>query len=179
MTHKFDTKTIPALFVKNLPEGLKILSKKGKSFVVVDDLRCPRGHSLLSDEIKFHGAPAIGFTVKGGGIQGKMYLDPFWGLHEKLYDFMFQSCDKPPIIRAFCPECGVSLMKKKKCETRACCAEEYIVFHLPGGNAMESCAQWGCPEHSLKISDMPGDVMAAVKKINYPEIHSHIEAIGF
>jgi len=179
MANKFETRSIPAAFVRKLPEGLKILSKKGQSFVVVDDLRCSKGHRLLSDNVRLHGEPSISFKVRGGGIDGTLYLDPFWGLHEKLYDFMFSSCDKPPILRAFCPECGVSLMKKKKCETKGCRAEEYIVFHLPGGNTLESCAQWGCPEHNLKISAMPGDITDAVRKINYPDIHSHSEAIGF
>ena len=128
MANKFETRSIPAAFVRKLPEGLKILSKKGQSFVVVDDLRCSKGHRLLSDNVRLHGEPSISFKVRGGGIDGTLYLDPFWGLHEKLYDFMFSSCDKPPILRAFCPECGVSLMKKKKCETKGCRAEEYIVF---------------------------------------------------
>lgn len=179
MAAKAQPRKIPDAFVKNLPQGLKILSVKGQRYVVIEECRCPKGHSLMSQGVSMHNEPAIAFKVKGGGASGVMYLDPFWGLHEKLFDFMFQSCNKPPVIQAFCPVCGVSLMKKKACAVNACCAEETIVFQLPGGNAVDVCAQWGCPDHDLKISDMPGEIMAAVKKINYPEIHSHSEAMGF
>lgn len=172
-------KNIPDAFVKNLPKGLKIKSVKGQRYVVVEECRCPKGHSLMADGVAMHGEPAISFKVKGGGVSGVMYLDPFWGLHEKLFDFMFHDCGHPPVIQAFCPVCGVSLLKKKGCAVKGCAADETIVFQLPGGNAVDVCAQWGCPDHDLKISDMPVEVMAAVKKINYPDIHSHSEAMGF
>jgi hypothetical protein len=175
-----EKQSIPREFIENLPEGFKITNRKGAIYVVVDDLRCPNGHNLISDTVRIHGEPAIAIRVKGGGVKGTMYLDPFWGLHQKLFDFMFKGNAPNPLIKASCPECNISLMVKKQCESEGCTAEEFIEFALPGGkNKIEVCARWGCPEHRINIGLIPGTVAEAVAKINYPEPHTHSEAAGF
>ncbi len=175
-----EKQNIPSEFIENLPEGFKITNRKGAIYVVVDDLRCPNGHNLINDDVRIHGEPAIIFKVKGGGVKGTMYLDPFWGLHQKLFDFMFKGNIPNPLIKASCPECNISLMVNKQCEAEGCTSTEYIEFALPGGkNTIEVCSRWGCPEHYINIGAFPGNVALAVAKINYPDPHTHSEAIGF
>jgi len=175
-----ERQSIPNDFIEKLPEGFKIANRKGAVYVVIDDLRCPNGHSLMTDGVKIHGEPAIHIKVKGGGVKGTMFLDPFWGLHQKLFDFMFKSNISNPIIKAFCPQCNISLMTTRKCEVADCISDEFIEFNLPGkNNKIDVCARWGCSEHSISIGMFPEDINEAVKKINYQEIHTHGEVMGF
>jgi len=170
---------IPRELLDNLPEGLKIVSRKGVVFIVVDDCRCPSGHSLLTDKVRLHGEPAIHMKVRGGGVEGNMYLDPFWGLHMKLFDFMFKDTFTVPVIEAFCPHCGISLIIDRHCDIPGCGAEKFIDLALPKGNRIQVCAKWNCPQHDIKIDSLSGDASRAVKSINYPDMHIHSEAIGF
>jgi hypothetical protein len=175
-----EKQNIPKDFIENLPEGFKITNRKGAIYVVVDDLRCPNGHGLITDAIRIHNEPAIHIKVKGGGVKGAMYLDPFWGLHQKLFDFMFKSNSPNPLLKVSCPQCNIPLMIKKCCEATGCNSEEYIEFALPGGkNKIEVCARWGCPEHHISVDMFSCGTATAVDKINYPELHTHSEAMGF
>jgi hypothetical protein len=180
MPLKLEKQNIPKEFIENLPEGLKVISKKGTSYVVVEKLKCPKNHNLLSDTIKINGEPAIQLKIKGGGTEGTMFLDPYWGLHTKLFDFMFDNPSDKPVIKAFCPVCNSSLMVKRKCKSPGCKADECIEFILPDGkNRISACGQWGCPEHDMIVTRIPSKVKEMVNKINYPDIHTHSEAIGF
>lgn len=171
---------IPKEFIESLPEGLKVVTKRGASYVVVEDIRCPNEHSLLSDMVRIHNEPAITFKVESGETEGTIYLDPFWGLHAKLFDFMFKDPLKNPVIRAFCPVCETSLMIKRKCAHPGCKADQYIEFTLPDGkNAISACAQWGCPEHDMAVTNVPARISKMLRNINYPGLHTHSEAIGF
>lgn len=175
-----EKQSIPSEFIEHLPEGFKITNRKGAIYVVVDDLRCPNGHNLINDDVRINGEPAIMFKVKGGGVKGTMYLDPFWGLHQKLFDFMFKANTPNQLIKASCAQCNASLMIKKQCEYTGCSSDEYIEFSLPGGkNKIEVCSRWGCPEHHISVGLISGNVTAAVGRINYPDQHSHGEVMGF
>ncbi len=171
---------IPHEFMEKLPQGFKVANRHGAIYVVIDDVRCPNGHNLITDSVKLHGEPSIAIRVKGGGIKGNMYLDPFWGLHQKLFDFMFKANFPNPVIKAFCPQCNASLMTRKKCETPGCNNDEFIEFTLPGeGNSISVCARWGCSEHSITIGTIGNEASEGVKKINYQDIHTHSESMGF
>ena len=171
---------IPDAFIHNLPEGLKVVNKKGVRYVVVEDIRCPNGHSLLSDRIRIHNEPAVSIRLQGGGSEGMLYLDPFWGLHARLFDFMFKEALQNPIIKAFCPACEAALMVKRACPYPGCKADEYVEFKLPDGkNKIFACGRWGCPEHDMTVTNIPSRVTRLLKNINYPGLHTHSEAIGF
>ncbi|MBL8028707.1 MAG: hypothetical protein JNL74_19945 [Fibrobacteres bacterium] len=171
---------IPREFIEKLPEGFKVANRHGSIYVVVEDVRCPNGHNIITDTVRLHGEPSIGIKVKGGGIKGTMYLDPFWGLHQKLFDFMFKSNIPNPLIKAACPHCNASLMTTKRCDTPGCNSDEFIEFSLPGkGNKIDVCARWGCSEHSITIESIGEDTTVQVKKINYQDMHTHGEAMGF
>ena len=176
-----ERQAIPAEFIEKLPEGFKVTNRKGAVYVVVHDLRCPNGHSLMTDAIRFHGEPAIHMRVKGGGVKGTMFLDPFWGLHQKLFDFMFKANHPNPTITASCPECNASLMVSRKCDSPDCKSEEFIEFNLPRKNdKIDVCGRWGCPEHNISIGMFDDAVRDAVSRINYgQDIHTHGEVMGF
>ena len=133
MSLNLKNQKIPVEFLANLPEGLKVVNRKNISYVVVEDIRCPHDHSLLSEEVKLHGEAAITMRIRGGGSEGLVYLDPFWGLHAKLFDFMFKEADAKPLVHAFCPICDMSLMVPRQCPYPECQTKDYIEFILPDG----------------------------------------------
>jgi hypothetical protein len=90
-----------------------------------------------------------------------MFVDAFWGGHEKLYGFI----PEPGIVAAACPSCGCSLIAKRECP-EGCC-DQCIVLSLPGGNKIFVCARLGCPGHHLHIAEMPESVIAQVDDINF------------
>lgn len=170
---------VPQELIDNLPEGLKIVSRKGNIFIVIESVKCPGGHSLASGRVNFHGEPAIHILVKGGGAVGNMYLDPFWGLHLRLFDFMFTGGSRTPIIDAFCPVCNSSLMVQRHCDVPGCGADKFLELGLPQGNKIHVCAKWECPQHDIMIDTLSPDVTKVIKSINFPDLHSNGQLMGF
>ncbi len=54
---------IPREFLDRLPEGMKFIHRHGKEFLVVEEIFCPKGHSLMSDSVRIHGEPSIRIAV--------------------------------------------------------------------------------------------------------------------
>jgi hypothetical protein len=157
---KLTDKAIPTEFLEMLPEGFLFLQKQGKHFLVVEEVTCQAGCSLMDDAVKIHGEPSIKLQIETGDVAGRMFVDAFWGGHEKLYGFI----PKPGIISAACPSCGRSLMVRRECPEG--CGDECIVLTLPGDNKIFVCARLGCPWHHLHIADMPESIIAQVDDIN-------------
>ncbi len=171
--------SIPKEFLENLPEGLKAINRKGNTYVVVEDLRCPNGHSLISNKVKIHNESAIHIKIEGGNSKGNMFLDPFWGLHNKLFDFMFEAQGKIA-IKASCPDCSISLMEENNCKSCDCDSKEQVVFLLPDNkNKITACGTWNCPEHQMSVTNIPAEVVDQLQSINYQDLHFNSEAIGF
>ena len=100
---------IPQRFVDQLPEGLKYLHRQGKEYLVVEQLHCPAGHSLMSPSVRIHEEPSIRLRVRSGAQEGLIFVDAYWGSHDKLYSFVPGATDAGPMIHAFCPTCVVKL----------------------------------------------------------------------
>ena len=176
---KLAKQVVPVEFLENLPEGLKVINRKGQNYVIVEDLRCPSNHSLMSKTVKIHGEAAIHVKVEGGNTKGDMYLSPYWGMHSKLYDFMFE--EKGNIaIKATCPVCDASLMAPNECCDKNCESKEQVEFLLPDNkNKITSCGTWNCPEHEMSVTNIPAEVAEQLKNINYLELNFDNESIGF
>ena len=156
-------KTIPTEFLEMLPEGFLFLNKHGRRFLVVEEVTCPEGCSLMDPAVKIHGEPSITMHLETGDVGGRMFVDAFWGGHEKLYGFI----PKPGIAKVACPSCGISLITKRECP-EGCCGE-CIVLTLPGDNKIFVCARLGCPGHHLHIADIPESIIAQVDDIHFSQ----------
>lgn len=161
---------IPQRFVDQLPEGLKYLHRQGKEYLVVEELYCPAGHSLMSPSVRIHEEPSIRIRVKTGTQEGHIFVDSYWGSHDKLYGFLPAASDIGPVLQVFCPVCGVSLIEPVRCEQEGCGSESSIVFRLPpqgSDNRIVVCARLGCPWHRMDVSRMPDAIQRSVSEINY------------
>ena len=159
---------IPLEFVGVLPEGIKFIAHHGKDFLVVENVMCPNGHSLMVETVKLHGEPSIKIGVRIGGQKGNFFIDSFWGSHKKLYDFIPELRGETVVVEAFCPVCGVSLMVKEECRIPGCGTGDHILMTLPGGkNKIYVCGRLGCPGHRLDIRAVPHEVVEKISAINY------------
>jgi hypothetical protein len=159
---------IPEEFLEALPAGIKYIARQGKDFLVVENLCCPKGHSLMVDSVRIHGEPAIKFNVTIGKEKGSFFLDAFWGSHKKLCDF-FPSASGSVIVEAFCPVCGTSLMAEDACGESGCGAAKHIQLLLPGDkNRILVCGRLGCPGHRLEAS---GRIIQKISDINFFGTH--------
>jgi hypothetical protein len=160
--------TIPLRFLDQLPEGIKFIHKQDKEFLVVEELTCPNNHSLMAPSVCIHGEPSVMMKVRLGGIEGLLFVDAFWGSHAKLFSFIPRLSEEHPLVEAFCPTCGVSLLTDEACSLPECECQKSILFHLPGAkNRILVCARLGCPGHLMDISDLPHRLSESVSEINY------------
>jgi len=161
-------KEVPAEFLAALPEGIKYVQKQGKDFLVIEQLYCSEGHSLMADHVRIHGEPSICLDAKIGSLRGRIFIDAFWGSHDKLYSFIPGEAEMHSITEAWCPHCGISLMTERHCTFEGCGSTQAILFYLPGSvNRIMVCAKHGCPDHDLIIERIPEEVTRRVQKINY------------
>lgn len=161
-------KEVPVEFLAALPEGIKYVQKQGKDFLVIEQLYCRDGHSLMADHVRLHGEPSICIDARIGNHQGRVFVDAFWGSHDKLYSFIPAEADLHGIMEAHCPHCGISLLAPRECMYEGCGSRQAIVFNLPGGvNRIMVCAKHGCPDHELIIQRIPEEITRRVRKINY------------
>jgi len=159
---------IPVEFLSSLPEGIKFVNKHGRGYLIVDEIYCPQGHDLVAESVRIHGEPSIRIEVDTGASRGLVFVDAFWGGHAKLYGFIPVISDGMPILRAFCPECGVDLVVERECNLEGCGSGSSIVLALPGGrNKIYVCAKLGCAGHHIEIVELPEDLAGQVDEINY------------
>ena len=166
---KLTHSTIPQEFLSNIPRGMKYVVRNGKDFLVVEQVFCPNGHSLMVDSVRLHGEPSISLTLRVGNTEGMIYLDSFWGSHDKLYNFVpdlaATDSEKNDVM---CPVCSCSLVVKEAQTCRTCGSPKMFVMHLPGAqNKILACAKLGCPGHKIVAEDVSERFTAMVDDINY------------
>jgi hypothetical protein len=127
--------------------GENVLKQIATSLAIKDG-RCPNGHSLMTDEVKFDGQRAIKVVVRVGGREGEIFFNPFYGRFEYKCDIELKAGD---IVSLSCPECGASLSIDAPCHM---CDIPMFAVHLPDGGQVEACPKVGCRNHSLKIVDL-------------------------
>lgn len=165
---KLPQSKVPEAFLHALPEGIKFIHRRGQEFLVVETVCCPAGHSLVEEDVRIHGEPSIQIEVDTGASRGRVYIDAFWGGHDKFYDFIPVLAPNAATIQAFCPVCGVSLLAELACSQPGCDSTKAILFTLPDGkNKIWVCARLGCSGHHLEIPNLPGDIAELVDDINF------------
>ena len=161
-------RSIPREFLEVLPEGVKFIHRHGKEFLVVEELVCPQGHSLMSDSVRIHDEPSISIAVKLRDRMGVVYIDAYWGSHAKLFDFMADPASPLEYADARCPRCGASLVAAGDCARIDCDSSRCLVFHLPGdAGIITACARLGCPEHRIVVGGVSRRVQEEVSRINF------------
>ena len=159
---------IPVEFLRSLPEGMKLVNRHGREFLVVEEVYSRKGAPLISDSVRIHGEPTIRVGVKIGGQEGLIFVDAFWGSHAKLYGFVPDLAQADTVVEAFVPETGESLMTEWTCDVEGCGCRSAIEFQLPGGkNTIQVCARFGCPGHRIVLSELDEPVADTVSGINY------------
>gem|GEM_PF-39980 len=156
---------VPREFLDVMPEGIIYMTRQGKDFLVVRNVFCPEGHSLMADDVHIHGEPSVSLCVEIAGQKGNFFVDAFWGSHKKLCDFF-----PPPgaVVDAFCPVCGKSLMVEETCAEAGCGTGKHIQLLLPGGkNRVLVCGRLGCSGHRLDIKDVSGQIVKKLNEINF------------
>lgn len=166
---KLTHNTIPKEFLNHIPRGIKYVLRNGKDFLVVEQVFCPNGHSLMVDHVRLHGEPSICLTLRIGNAEGLVYLDSFWGSHDKLYNFIPNLKDAAHKKNdVMCPACGCSLVTPMKKGCKTCGSERILVMHLPGAqNRILACAQLGCPWHRIVADEIAPKYAEMVDDINY------------
>jgi hypothetical protein len=162
-------RAIPREFVERLPEGMKFIHRHGKEFLVVEELLCPKGHSLMVDSVRIHDEPSISIAVERPEGPGLIFIDAYWGSHAKLFNFMADPRHPMHYADAHCPHCGTSLVVERSCGRIDCDSNKSLAFHLPGdeNNLIYVCAKLGCPDHSIMVEDLSPRVQEEVSRINF------------
>lgn len=161
-------KRIPNQFLAHMPPGIKYVKRDDKDFLVVEQLFCPAGHSLMVDSVRLHNEPSINLKMTIGEAEGLVFVDAFWGCHDKLYSFIPSAKDlESETVDVCCPSCATSLIVENA-PCRACGSTRFIAMLLPGGKSkIVVCSQLGCPEHSLIAHECAPDVYDEVSNINF------------
>jgi hypothetical protein len=163
---------IPIDFLHTLPKGIKFFSRHGVEFLVVEQVTCPKGCTLMSDGVHIHNEPAIYIQVRVGNDTGFFFIDAYWGSHIKLSSFLPQDSDDPVVDSASCPTCGANLIVDESCTQEGCSAKKQIRFDLPGGeNKIYICTKFHCPGHRIEIQSQPDEICKTVSNINYFGAH--------
>ncbi|TVQ26367.1 MAG: hypothetical protein EA382_05570 [Spirochaetaceae bacterium] len=161
-------RSIPREFLDVLPDGMKFVHRHGNEFLVVEELRCPNGHSLMSDSVRIHDEPSIGITIHRGESRNRIYIDAFWGSHAKLFDFLIDDTHATMYADAVCPTCSVSLVVHGQCGAAGCDSERRIKLLLPRpGDFISACNRLGCPDHMIVVGGASPAVTALVSEINF------------
>ncbi|TVR03732.1 MAG: hypothetical protein EA403_06400 [Spirochaetaceae bacterium] len=159
---------IPVEFLQRLPDGIKIVKRHGKEFMVVEQVLGPGGENLMSDAVHIHGEPSIRLGVRINGQEGLIFVDAFWGGHAKLYSFVPDLAGAAAEVDAFVPETRASLMVNRACDVDGCDCTRSIVLTLPDGKSrVYVCARFGCPGHAIEIADLPPTVSQTISSINF------------
>lgn len=166
---KLTHRTIPQEFLSDIPRGMKYVVRNGQDFLVVEQVFCLNGHSLMVDNVRLHSEPSISITLRVGHTEGLIYLDSFWGSHDKLYNFVpdLTAVDSEE-NDVMCPACGCSLVVKGAPPCKTCGSSKVFAMYLPGSqNQILACSKIGCPGHRIVVEEISDQFTSMVDDINY------------
>ena len=96
---------------------------------------CRKRHSLIDNEFKIDGLPAIKVKVISDNNEGIIHIDPVYGKHYNNYDVGFKINKNAKFV---CPECNVSLVQEDKLCPK--CESPILVFDLGPEGIYEVCS---------------------------------------
>jgi two-component system NtrC family sensor kinase len=96
---------------------------------------CPKRHSLIDNEFKIDGLPALKVKVVANGKEGIIHLDPVYGRHHNAFNIDFK-LDKD--TKYLCPECNSSIVQMDKLCPK--CNAPILTFEVSGQGVYEVCS---------------------------------------
>jgi len=96
---------------------------------------CPKRHSLIDNEFKIDGYPALKVKVLSEGKEGIIHLDPIYGKHRNNFNVGFKIGKDAQFV---CPECNRSIVEENK--TCPKCGSPVLAFEIPNQGFYEVCA---------------------------------------
>jgi hypothetical protein len=131
-----------------IPEKIK---KTGKleDLIVIGRCFCPNGHNLISDQAVFDGFNGIMLKVRNSGREGRVALNPVYGLKHRISIDIQLSRDE--LLEVFCPVCGASLPVYSTCS----CGGDLITLFLDEKpdftNSILICNRVDCPNAQIRL----------------------------
>ena len=96
---------------------------------------CSKRHSLIDNDFKIDGMPALKVKIISEGKEGIIHLDPVYGKHRNNFDVGFKISKNSSFV---CPECNISLIQENK--TCPKCGSPVLGFEIPGEGIYEVCS---------------------------------------
>ncbi len=160
-------KDIPIEFLQGLPDGIKLVSRKGHPYLVLEKALDKNGNSIIDETVHIHGEPSVKLKAKVGKAEGSLFVDAYWGSHAKLYSFI-PDFSNGGSVEAYSPVDGSSLMVPWECPIEGCNEKHGILLTLPGGqNSIIVCGKLGCPGHHINVTRLAEGVSETISNINY------------
>lgn len=140
-----------------IPEPIAGDNIRAGKVLIITDVYCQNGHSLINKRAMFNSHPGIVLEARQGENKGLMALSPIVGDKTRIcLDF---DLINGKAVRMFCPECGAELPVHSPCD--ACDDGNLIALFLtPKGNfndCIAICDIVGCPKANILSS---GEVIA-------------------
>jgi two-component system NtrC family sensor kinase len=96
---------------------------------------CPKHHSLIDNDFKIDGLPALKVKVVSAEKGGIIHLDPVYGKHRNRY-YPGVKIDKD--TKFVCPDCDTSLVQPEKSCPK--CGAPVLAFEISGQGVYEVCS---------------------------------------
>jgi two-component system NtrC family sensor kinase len=96
---------------------------------------CPKRHSLIDNDFKIDGLPALKVKVVSEGKEGIIHLDPVYGKHRNHINSGFKISKDTKFV---CPDCDGSLVQQDK--TCPECCSPILAFEISGQGVYEVCS---------------------------------------
>lgn len=112
---------------------------------------CPKRHSLIDNEFKIDGIPALKVKVVSNGHEGIIHLDPVYGKHRNRFNLDFTIGSEAKFV---CPECSHSIVEEeKRCPK---CGAPVLAFEISGQGIYEVCSSENSDWEKWEFVDSAG-----------------------
>lgn len=114
---------------------------------------CTKNHSLVDEEIRIDGLPALRIKAVTGSQENIIYIDPVYGKHQNIYgEFDIKNIQ----YRLLCPDCNVPLTNDR--EVCPECGLPVYAIIIPGQGQLEGCINPACVWQCWDTIDALGSV---------------------
>ncbi|MBI5020428.1 MAG: HAMP domain-containing protein [Ignavibacteriales bacterium] len=115
--------------------SIKQISLSPFGIAQIKKATCLKRHSLIDNEFKIDGLPALKVKVVADGKGGIIHLDPVYGKHRNQY---YPGIKINKDTKFICPDCDNSLVQQDKICPK--CGSPILAFEISGQGFYEVCA---------------------------------------
>jgi hypothetical protein len=124
-----------------MPNPVRKAAQSAK-VLIVHDLFCPSGHSIISDRAVFNGYPGIILGVRLNVKKGLVALSPICGDKTRISIDIDLPADH--IVNLFCPTCGIDLPRYASCGCGAELTALFLTREASYADCIGVCNRIGC-----------------------------------